>query len=477
MNFYKEKHALATLLISYILILLIPLSVMSFVYINIEDVLQGQISEYYEKLLQQNQQSADSVVGDLINLMMGISKNNEMLKITQYNKQDLETNRYDIQSNRKLYLYSGFDNIIEDMFIYFKNMDYVVGIRNCDEPKKYFYSQCVDYFTDYSQWHALMVQRHSMRFVSTTPNKSDDIFLMNSIVNLGDDEPVANVVFKIKASVLLNNAQKADEAFFFIMNENNEVILSSAQSNINAIATIVSSEQLSKFNINFKGNDYIVLKTRSSKANWDYVFCINKSEYLYRITQTRQVISIGIIACILIGAVLIIYLTKKQYEPITKITKKLRDKFGEQGKEVSEYQYIENAIERIMKENSNLVDRSLAEEMAINEFALSKMLKDNRCNEKLRNMVENLFPYNNFIVAIITFEDLEQIFFDDQNTNKWEDEVLARFIVFNVLKDILNDRYTIETCEINNNQVVVIAMRVLKIWKTFMTNFSRYKLL
>jgi AraC-like DNA-binding protein len=457
MNIHKEKSVFATLIISYLIVLLIPLSTMCLIYINIEDILQKQISEYYYGYLQQNVQSSDLAVSDLSNLMASSINNSKIQEFAMLGPEGLEDKLYNIMNERRLYLTYGYNNILEDMFIYFKNTGFVSGLSSCGNAKDYYSINYKEIFENYDDWENIIQRKHIMEFITVEQGGKYNVFYVCSIFNPGTREVAANIVLKVKSDALLSDMQR-DNEMSLIINDEGGVVLASTESDTQKIAIMIEGEREEKFNLEFNGNDYIVLKAASNINNWRYIYCINKSGYMGKVIKSRQIIVTAIILCVLLSIAIILYLSKNQYEPVRRITSELAKKFGVQGEHESEYQYIENVIKRIMKEGNNSAARTFAESEAINELALSKMLLGERCNEKLYRTVGKSFRFQNFLVVMLGFEEIHNIFFEDDMSNHEDDEALAKFIVCNVVRDILGREFEIKICDINKKRLILISM-------------------
>ena len=124
---YRKKSIAVTWLISYIIILLIPLTVNIFIFLRTQNLVADEINRANSGLLQEIRRCMDSILTDVEGLTTDIVFNSR-LKGLPLQKEAFDTGDYHqlLLLSNDLKIYQNSKQTITDFYLYFRKQDVVV---------------------------------------------------------------------------------------------------------------------------------------------------------------------------------------------------------------------------------------------------------------------------------------------------------------------------------------------------------------
>lgn len=443
----RKRSMVFSWFMSYILILLITFLLNLYAYTKIEEHLLQQIDTSNMELLQNRKQSIDSLQSIINNLAVQLAYDEtvqEMLSetaLTEKYKYDLLTVRNKIESWR----YSNVE--IDDIYIYFRNTDYIVGTKTNTRSERYYQAYYAEKEMSYETYLENLNRKSQGAFVQMPdrgqmPDKGMLLCLV-SVFGVDYNKPLATVVLEVGADKFLGDtALETDYRTFCILDKEGNVVLSDG--NTDMLANL-GSEGILESEPELKvTDDAILLHARSDQNDWTYIYIMDKHQYLSVLNQMRMMMIVFLASWLAAGIALAYWFSKRNYRPLKRLVNRLeRSSQTEIRKSGSadEYQYIDEMVTRILKEKKKAESRSSAQDAVLRDSVLLKLMKQNaELNAPAEELLQNIgieFRYKNFYLALFCFEDLTEMFFEKGTGDSVENYKLAKLIVSNVLQDIL----------------------------------------
>ena len=139
---FENKSVFISWLLSYFLILLVPISISAYVYIKAEKIVESDVNKANAGMLAQSQQAMEGGLEDINNFIYQIDLNNNLRRLMNING---EPDNYDYsivyQAVHDFSCYKVFTGFIEDFFVYFKGIDKILA-GNGLLTKDIFYASC-----------------------------------------------------------------------------------------------------------------------------------------------------------------------------------------------------------------------------------------------------------------------------------------------------------------------------------------------
>ncbi|MBE7014837.1 MAG: helix-turn-helix transcriptional regulator, partial [Ruminococcaceae bacterium] len=181
--------------------------------------------------------------------------------------------------------------------------------------------------------------------------------------------------------------------------------------------------------------NYMVTFLNSDITDWKYVMIIPASSYLDSTNSLKNILLLGWIIALFAGLFIIYKFTMRNYGEIKKIV----NLFGEHKDIKNELEYInKNILESIStNEKLNKIISQVKDDKK--DAYLRSILRGESLNSSIQKSedIKNYFEYENYIVAAISVDKYENIFFEESIRNQSEKYYDAYFIIANTLSELL----------------------------------------
>ena len=456
MGFLENKSVVFSWFLSYMLVLLLTISINLYAYMKIEENMFEQNSRYVVEILENYKQSIDNVKAFVSNTAIELSNNSDIREIA------LETKMFDqnmvyktVEIREQLMNYKNLDFNFEDIYIYFHETDYIIGM-NSNNNADFFYDI---YFKDKNmsknEWLHLMRKNHTGSFVdfSAKGEKSGqgNILYLYSIYGVERFRPYATIAIQINYSTIIREHSNNDLLKkFYILDGDNNIFMSRKNDDLTSINEIIHNNGICDGISEFGTNIMVVIPSESN--NWKYVCIVERSVFRRNINYAR----LSLIICNLIGLSVVIFLawilTKKNYKQVKNIMNILGDDANTDW-ESNEFEYINQKITNIIGENQEFNKLIKTEHGIIRDALLAKILNDSYPFEKRKEILNHLglssFEYDNFLIVLFYIETNPYMFFDNKNDDMEETYNLAKLVISNILRDMLNKDHVAYYCDID----------------------------
>ncbi len=452
-------------LISYILILLVPIIFSFFSYYYVENSLSKKINEANNNNLVSAQTYMDNILNGIVSATVNLSSNEQIKALAS--TRDLTTsaqiyvqNSALSDSNQVWRTHTIFGDFITNKYIYLPNTDSIyTGSILVDS--NYFltrtYSETKGF--DAAKWKDKLYNVTKPGFVSIPTEEKTEIFYVYPAYNNKTDAQF-NTIVQLNMSALTKNASSDNFEYFFVQNSQDIITpaqLSPAQTEAITMSTGYGGGH---FELDTSLEKMTIIKSPSKNSALFYGFAIPSSTYRTEVEHARIFMWTSSIICILLALIIIVYMINKNNRPLEIIAKTLSGSSDEQ-QYTDTYQYISDAINRSISEKAQYADRLHKQHDILRENILTSILygktNDKFTSDELLNMINVNMPHNMFTTVAMCPNVLTNMFNDDKYTApENEKQKMAQFIISNILEEALGEHYITETVALSSLVIAIV---------------------
>ncbi len=378
----KCKSVFFKYLISYIVLLLIPILVLSIVILNLfmdqskKDLINDNIN-----MLMQLQRIIDTDINELEKTVFQISINENLTPSLKYSDTYQK-----IEAIKVLDDYTLTNDSIYNTLYYFHDDDVIYSAFAVFSKKMFMESLYVfDKWDKQTLLHDLNnIERRKIYSTSSVFDLASHHKLIAFLypVPLTSKSPYASVAFFINEKSILKKANDdilSHAGNIIILDENNRVI-TSLSNNISdyLLEAFVSSNNFNHsgyMNIFFEKENYILLYVKSEKTNLTYLSYVPENTSLKNISAVRRILIPGYLFIFLLGLLTIYIFLHLSYNPIKKLKIFTEKISGDNNTEKNEIQAIQTAISNINSANEKLGRKIKNSKNALKEYLLLSLIK------------------------------------------------------------------------------------------------------
>ncbi|MHA7966556.1 helix-turn-helix domain-containing protein [Paenibacillus sp. CAU 1782] len=365
-GFVKNRSLLFKLVISYILVLIIPLLIGSFVYKEAVKTVREDAIRNNDSLLEQTKQMMDVRLDEVDAISKQLSMDDRLITLMNIKQIDSGSKDY-----YKIYDYvtktskfSLTNNFIQDYFVYFKDNQWLVSSDRAYPNMEAFY---VKNFTlgdmAISEFnHLLWSNKLKSPFIAGGTyyqnNKGQSVIAFVRPVMLhyfGQPQGVILILLKESAiSSMLGQIDISGEGYVYVMDENNQLISQVGGAGLTP-GEVAERPAGSIYFQSSHGEKFIVSETVSALNNWTYVSAIPADFVLSKVSYIRSVTLGVMFVTLILGAIVAIVLAYRNAKPLRDIMGTISDFFeGETLKEGNEYGYLSRRIRDLIHSNKQM---------------------------------------------------------------------------------------------------------------------------
>ncbi len=348
-------------LISYTIILLLPLLVFTYIInTSILSSFQEQILKVNTENLSRVMDQTNQIFSEMKRIALSISENP---RLTPY---IIKTNNYRASEGiNELKSYKYANDYLYDILYYIRQDERIYGSYQSGNVQMMLSSIYRFDKWNYEQFYH-DINTIELPYVRPAEKVSSGYTTMNNIMPyiypINSYSPYATVVFfidnqrmkKMMGSIL---EEYIENLYIF---DQDGVTLTSLKGN-----DTLTDKQLEFIKDRFKtndsgffllpGNQYFIIHMKSSNNNWTYVSISRNNLIMSKVSDIQQKVFIAILGIFIIGSLLIAVSTYMNYNPLYRLQKKIKDKLiiRETGK--NEIENMNNAFDEIFTINDKLM--------------------------------------------------------------------------------------------------------------------------
>lgn len=444
-TYFTSKSVVFKWLLSYLLILLIPLLATCIAYVSAYQVIQSQIIRTNNILLNEIKENTDDILKETYRLINVMSVDAQVDNIACKSGMTKDSDYYDIWlASESMKQYNLFNSSIDHYFIYLKNINMVLSTENCLDSKSYYDIYYSKSGMTYEEWLKILNSNSKGSYLFWKENYSKDSFLVYQcsvpISNLGTGN--GNIfVFIDKAKMLQYNPSlnSVNQGYKFILGQN-LVITALPDLAVDDKLRAKLNQDSDMIHTVVNGESVVVSYTSSQINEWKYVSIIPASLFWEKLKRLQILMVVCFVLCLLFGGTLSWVMTKKNYSPVKKLVSLINNRVSRlPGTQHNEFAVIENAVISTMSENNKITRMMYQQKKTLQSDFLARVAKGNFKSPKLLDQylkkLDIHFEYDRFAIILFYLDDEKEDLIQNENIN------LVKLIMENIFRDVFNPYY------------------------------------
>lgn len=452
-------------ILSYILILFIPLVFTGIVYWLTVRTIEQETNRANLAMLKQVQLNMDHIVKDAERLSFDIAFNPDIQLLatsqeTNWNKKQYEVSQI-VKDFKRMNITNGY---IDDFYVYFRNLDGVISSTAASRSRSMF-PLLAERGTSYAEWMASLQKVYS----GSARGAAGPFAYRRSFPIANPEKALATIVIRFNQErfmEMIQTVQLAQYGSIFILDRENNTLASTASV---PLAELVPLDELNDGrHMRIKGNgnhSLIISYTTSEISQLTYVSAVRREIVMEKSDYTEKLMLASIILCLIIGVAISALLTWRNYNPVRNLiriaqkgtAKTAYDRSG------NEYQFIYEAIQDALQEKEKINQLLKQQSSVVRADFLSKLLRGKYGNISLQHnafaALDMAFISSDFMVVLFCIEDKGKLVSITCGEDFEAKATLPGFVVTNVLEELLGQRHPHFVTEFDERIVCVVNLR------------------
>lgn len=373
------RNSVFKFLMSYILILLLTLIMLSFGFQAAFQIVDDNLKVTHVNMLQRSADMIENSLIDIETMALQVANANSILEMAAKRKGDsnyIQT-AMDALNDFTLHLnYQDIDLISSDRaYIYFKNTDLVLYERSYYKPE-FFKTYLDKWGIDYGQWRAEMEENDITGPIFRKNGDGFEYIFPFSKWLFGERE--AYIVFRIDGDAVfekmkfVNDLENRGLYLVEILDEAGEQLWVSD-----------TTEQFPRVELSELKNGYLerdgmsIIAVRSENLNWYYVLEIPVKESLEKLSTLKNQIILLMVAVVFGGCLLSFIQARKRGKPVDQALQMLSAEDEEQ----YDYRDLGTAVSEIVSKHKNMLEELENDKPSLQKTFFHDLLKAEFSNE------------------------------------------------------------------------------------------------
>lgn len=466
--FFQERSLFFKYLVSYIIILFIPIFAMTiFVNYQFMGVLQEQLISENSNTLRRVMYVIDSYIKQIQTVKTHIQVNRSL-----YPYYELKDPTLAMDAQRELGKYLASNNFIKEIVVYFRNDRFLYS-----STSSYTVPLFINKAYQYSSWSEENFRKdiNTLKFPTVRPSEQVTQFNNQPVRLVTFIYPVASVGFEPTTTVLflveekffteiMKNNFESHDVRTMIFDQQDQIITASENMDsfpVDDLKKYLSSnvKHYSEI-IHLKNQKFLLSVQKSGETGWKYVSLTPIQELAEKTAGIQTSFSLVTFVLLLVGSIIIYYSMQTNYKPLQNLKNYAENLFIEHDKPSNEIEFVKNTINYLSDQNKRLISET---RIASKDFILESLLKGRiKTYDDLKAQGEPYgisFKKNHYMVIVVllltpnsgnsqavselmdNFENVAALFFDCYAKDYLEQNKIVLILSLDAVQpDILRER-------------------------------------
>ncbi len=367
-----EQNTIIQFLVSYILVLLLPLILLSCGFATAFQIVKNDIEDSYITMLKHSVTILDNEMDKMQNLALQTSQNENVREFAKYSQGDKGYILTAMDALHDVYELLSYQSVelLGESYIYFRGMNLVMYDSTYYQPQV-FNRYLKQWKIPLEEWKGTIADSGRRIPVYQRSGSSLEYVLPFSSYLKGDNQGV--LVFRLNQSVLnglLDFSGSCENGGYglFIFNSEDEQVLWSH-------TTMGDWKQFSPSKMEpdryYEMDGMGIVYTRSEKNGWRYVLEMPEKQALSQLSVLKNLVFFLSGAAVLAGASISIYLSVRKGKPINEVFQIMTST----GESEYKYQNLGEAVTRILKNHQELLKEIEKDKPAMQKAFFHDLIK------------------------------------------------------------------------------------------------------
>lgn len=475
-KWFNSRSVLLTWSLSYLAVLLLPVILSAIVYMQSNKMLTDEIHLANDALLKQVREQMDKQIKAVDRLNFELMWNTKLRELVDQHKyqvypQDYMYDLYNATKDMALYKTAYTETDMFYIYLASRNTVLLPGVyRNAEFAYKEHHGSGA---LSYEEWIGLLKRNKYKGYLPikrTTENGvSVEALAYVSTYDYEDGKPAgANVIMMDKSRILsaIINMETFNKGHVIIADSSNKVLVSSSSSGSELPDRLPFETSPGKgsgmFFWEMGGQRYEVLSIPSAVSDLRYISMIPSEVYWKKAELVRRLTLLSITASLLGGGLLTYIFLRRTYNPIQRLVSAFSSKATQREKGANEWMFIQQAVDRTLDEMDHLTMRMKRQHYTLRSNFIMRMLKGKADHglpmEEALSAFDIRLLLGGFGVLLFYLEDLEVFLERVQGKTEGEKLQLLRFIVTNVVEELVNVKHRGYMAETDDAMVCLVSL-------------------
>ncbi|MGN8646226.1 AraC family transcriptional regulator [Gracilibacillus sp. HCP3S3_G5_1] len=450
------------LLVSYLVVLLIPVLIGFMLFNRIEAIMVENAHESNTAMLEQVRNVLDNRFEETEQLSIQISLNQRLNDLMTM-QQKVSNYEY-IHFIKELKKYKTVSTHIDDFYVYFSQSDVLLSPTMktnssmfFNHIKRYQHSTYDEIMNSKMSGFHLRDYYPSEKVIMNS--REENIITLIQSLPYGEVTDVRGILMvhidEKQIREMLQQLEGFNRGIMYIADENKEIMMSTSENEgtFEEIKPLLNKKEGS-FEKDINGNTMVASFTTSEKNGWTYLSLFPRETVLSKVNQVKSWAFGLLFISIILGIIVSYYLANKNYRPIREVVHTIIGNDHPKGTFTNELDLIKQAVVSSKHKQSQLKQIVSQQEPVIRANFILRLIRGQvdlpTIPQKELDSMNVSFKGDYFSVIIIQIEDHCQ-FTKENIVMKW---VLTRFIIANLSEEIFDENgYTVE---IERDKLVIL---------------------
>jgi YesN/AraC family two-component response regulator len=463
-----------TWLLSYVVVLFVPILFSAAVYWQTKHTIENQIERGNDSLIRQMQEVVDNEIEAAKRLTMQIYGNVRVQDLFYSNKFYRDDYRYELYNIIKdLRDYKTSYSMFFQFYIFWAAGDLVI-MPNLYRAAESAYE---DLYTggalSLEDWRKAVRSSSPRQYMLTSlqttgSEKRSFVNLMSSFPVDSNNQPVGTIVTMMDTKQLskaIDNVSHFNGGEVLVLNEQKQVLVSNGSIDGGTFNFDSLKGEHGSFNDKYKG-DWSLFTYSKSKSSGLIYLTVSPSRLVWKEAQYVRNLTYSSIAFSVIGGIVLTLLfLRRNYKPLGKLLQSMALKAGVSiDKGSNEFLFIQNALSKTFDEKDQIKLRMKQQQNQLRSNFLSRMLKGRLENQiptqEALSAFDLQFKTDDFCVVLFYLEDNYKFFERMKDMTVPDRFKLLQFIVTNVVEELVADQlHNGYVAEIDDMMACLINLR------------------
>ena len=471
-----RRSVVSTWLLSYVIIIMLPLALGYLVYRNSSEALRDEIHEANDSLLKQVRENMDNQLSSMEQLSFELTWNVQVKELLYSHKYTRLPNEYayDLYLTAKsMKQYGGAYPSVDLFYIYLFDNKTVLLPGTARVEEQAYETLHADASFPYGRWQTTVERSKGGEFVPMS--RIDDMGAVKktlayvSAYPLDGGEPRATNVIMIDQSRLtddIRNFEIFKYGYVLVVNGDNQVIVSSNDVELPS-SFPYDSLKTGAGHILYTwidGQKYEVSSIASAQSGLHYLSLIPSSLFWEKAERVRGLTLLGALFNLLAAGLLTYYFLRRNYDPVNRLVRLISGKTRipeRQG--YNEFQYLQDAIDRTLLEMDD-IKRSMGQQLHILRSHFIVRLLKGRLDHQVPvdeslSKFHMTFASDDFAVLVFYVEDSRRFLETVPSLEGGDRWKWIQFLMANVVEELAAERHHGYVAEVDELFVCLISFR------------------
>lgn len=468
-----KNTVMRTWLISYCLILLIPILFNLVIYQKTISLIREEINVANGALLSEIRRGMDNILHSTEELSVDIMMNSRVKELAKQSAPFSDNSYYQaFQLGKEFGLQGISKDSVVNYYVYLKKSDYIISAGIMADSRRFYNVQHESSSMGYSEWMSVLSQGFSGQYIPM-PLKirkgeiQETVAYVNTISQKTEEE--ATIVILLDMSALEQQLQAIaglSQGDFYIIDYLNRTVYSSSDKKLNFMFSYLDfTEQQGILRTEIEKQAVVLEYDSSEYANWKYIYVMPEKNFLEKVRYIKQFIVIDLIICLALGSIIIAVLARKNYMPLELLLKKFKTEYGyEKERGENEFHFIEKTTALNWEEHQQIADRLKAQNNIIRQSVLSQLLLGKIDTEAfpLEELLQEhqiSFVSESFAVLLFYIVDVQELFAEEKELTPAQRYQMMQFIITNIAEEVMTEEGSGVVCEAEHMMAGIISLR------------------